>query len=135
MMEYIENKYEEQEIEGKIYVNLSKSKDIYEGRGYKFEFHEDDDMQMAVFRVGGSLYALSNICPHRHQERIFEAMIDSKELTATCPLHYWTYSLATGQNVNQKQGIKSLTKYEIFEEDGEVWAEKPPIAPPKWRDV
>ncbi len=127
-------KYPEKIVQRKIFANIAKSKDIYEGRGYRFQFPDDDDMQLAVFRFGGVLHSLDNICPHRHAERIFEAII-SKEGTITCPLHFWTYELATGMNVNQKQGIKNLRKYEIFEEDGEVWAEKPPFKPPKWRDT
>lgn len=132
MFEEEKLKYLEIERDGKIFVNIASGLDIYEGKGYKFAFEEDDDMQIAVFRVGGNLYCLHNICPHRHAERIFEAIIND-DMTITCPLHFWTYSLETGMNVNQKQGIKNLRKYEIFEENGEVWAEKPPFSPPKWR--
>jgi len=122
----------ERTIDGKIYVNIAKSNEIAEKKGYKLMFYDDEDIQVAIFRVDGKLYSVSNICPHRHQDRIFEGIIN-KDLTITCPLHFWTYSLETGQNINQKQGIRSLEKYNIFEEDGFVWVEKPPYNPPKWR--
>ncbi len=132
MFEDEEIKYAEREIDGKIYVKVARSDEIYDGKGYKFAFEEDDDMQIAVFRVKGKLYCLHNICPHRHGERIYEAIIYDN-LTIACPLHFWTYSLETGENINQKQGIKGLRKFDVFEENGEVWAEKPQYAPPKWR--
>jgi nitrite reductase/ring-hydroxylating ferredoxin subunit len=50
-----------------------------------------------------------------------------------CPVHFWTYNLQTGQNINQKQGIKSLNSYKIFEKDGIVYLEDPKIDLPKWR--
>lgn len=133
MFDNDEPRYLEKEENGKIFAMIANSKDISDGRGYKFQFPEDDDMQIAVFRYAGKLYCLHNICPHRHAERIFEAIIN-EDKTVTCPLHFWTYSLETGMNVNQKQGIKNLKKYDIFEIDGKVWVEKPPFAPPKWRD-
>ncbi len=125
--------FPERIIDNNLYCNIAKSKDIAEGKGYRFDFADDDDMQIAVFRVNHKLYCLFNICPHRHQDRIYEALINFEKLTITCPLHFWTYSLETGDNINQKQGIKNLIKYDIFEEDGEIWVEKPPLNIPKWR--
>jgi len=128
-------RYDEKIINNKEYCKIAKSRDISEGKGYRFDFPYDDDMQIAVFRVISKLYCLYNICPHRHQDRIFESLIDYDKMTITCPLHYWTYSLETGDNINQKHGIRHLAKYDIFEENGEIWVEKPPLNIPKWRDV
>lgn len=131
-MENQSNKNDEIVLNGKIYVKIAKSNEIREKKGYKFMFYEDLDIQIAIFRIEGKLYCVDNICPHRHQDRIFEGIIN-KDLTITCPLHYWTYSLETGENINKKQGIKNLKTYDIFEDNGFVWVEKPPYNPPKWR--
>jgi len=122
----------EKEIGGVVYARVCRSDDVVERRGRKISFPEDIDMQIAIFRLGGKLYCLHNICPHRHADRIHEGIIKNSEVT--CPLHGWTYSIESGENVNQNQGKKNLAKYRVFEEDGYVWAEKPDVeAIPKWR--
>lgn len=113
------------------YYSICSSKDVFEGKGIQVQFEEDDDFQVAIFRVSNTLYALDNICPHRHADRIFEGII--KEGTVMCPLHGWAYSLKTGQNVNLKQGIKSLKSYEVIELDNTVYLRKPEFEIPKWR--
>jgi NAD(P)H-dependent nitrite reductase small subunit len=113
------------------YLKICKSDEIYEGKGKQFVFEEDDDFQIAIFRVNGSLYALDNICPHRHADRIFDGII--KDKTVMCPLHGWTYNLENGKNIDLRQGIKSLKSYKVFENDGVVYLEKPEFEIPKWR--
>ncbi len=126
-----ENLTEEIEKNGKTFKFICYSKDLKEGKGKRIAFEDDVDSQFAVFRINDKLYSVSNICPHRHATRIFEGIL--KGLTVTCPLHGWTYSLQTGENINKKQGIKKLDIYEIFEEGGKVYMEKPTIKIPKWR--
>mgnify|MGYP000853827008 CR=1 FL=1 len=127
-----ENKYPEKEKAGRIYARVCKSSELFEGKGRQFVFSEDEDMQIAAFRIKGKLYALSNICPHRHQDKIHEGIINNGNIV--CPVHGWTYNIETGRNINLKQGIKSLNKYDIYEEDGYIWAEKPDNSViPVWR--
>lgn len=124
--------YPEMEHNGKIYARICRSAELFEGKGRQFIFDDDIDLQVAVFRKDGKLFALSNICPHRHQDKIHEGFIRSGNVT--CPAHGWTYKLATGENINLKQGIKSLKKYDAFEKDGYIWVEKPDkSAIPVWR--
>ncbi|MFA5512593.1 MAG: Rieske 2Fe-2S domain-containing protein [Candidatus Kapaibacterium sp.] len=113
------------------FIYVCKSDEVYEGKGKQVIFTEDDDFQIAVFRVKGKLYALDNICPHRHADSIFEGII--KDLTVMCPLHGWTYSLEDGRNIDRRQGVKSLGSHKIFERDGKVYVEKPHFEIPKWR--
>lgn len=51
--------------------------------------------QMALFNVGGRFYATANICLHR-QGPLGEGDLDGP--VVTCPLHGWTYDVATGVN-------------------------------------
>ncbi len=124
--------YKSELFAGKEYLIIAKSSDIIEKKGYKLAFSDDIDMQLAVFRIDNILYALSNICPHRHADRIFEGIIDRKNIV--CPLHGWTYSLESGMNIHQNRGTKNLTKYDIFESNGTVYLEKPELQIPKWRE-
>jgi|SRR3989339_1242848 len=119
-------------IEGKDYIFLCPSNKIYEGKGYQFLFDDDLDKQLAVFRRQGRLYCLSNICPHRHQDKIYDGIIDDMKIS--CPEHGWTYSLETGKNVNPLQGLRSLRKYEIIEKEGKIYIEYPKFDIPKWRE-
>jgi len=118
-------------VEGKEYVELCKSSDIFERKGSRFFFGDNPDNQVAVFRIKGNLYALANICPHRHQDQIFNGIIE--DLKVICPVHGWTYSLETGENVELRQGIRSLKKYNIIEQNGVVYLEKPDFEPQKWK--
>lgn len=118
-------------INDKEYAKICKSDELYEKKGRQIVFPGDEDRQIAVFRFQGELYALDNICPHRHQAKIHEAIF--KDENIMCPLHAWTYSVKDGQNVNQKVGVKSLKTYEIFEKDGYVYVEIPELKIPKWR--
>lgn len=118
---------------GKSYIRLIESSKIIDGKGYKFEFSDDIDLQIAVFRIESVLYAVSNICPHRHARELYKGIIDNNNIV--CPLHGWTYSLIDGKNINNRQGTKHLTKYEILEFEDWIYLEKPEIIIPKWRDA
>jgi nitrite reductase/ring-hydroxylating ferredoxin subunit len=118
-------------IDSKTYVNVCRSDEVFERKGMKISFREDTDMQVAIFRIDGKLYCVSNICPHEHTEKMHQGYIEGMNLI--CPYHAWTYSIETGKNVDLKRGIKSLEKYDIFEEDGFVFIEKPVLEIPLWR--
>jgi len=113
------------------FIKVAESKNVYEKKGIKIQFDGDDDFQVAIIRYEGKLYCVDNICPHRHADRIFEGII--KDKTVTCPLHGWTYSLESGENVDIKKGIKKLKTYLCFEEDGIIYIEEPKFEIPKWR--
>lgn len=121
------------ERDGIEYLNLCDSSFISEGKGRQFLFGDDIEKQVAVFRVKGILYCLTNICPHRHQDQIHNGFID--DLNVICPVHGWTYSLETGDNKNLKQGIKKLDSFKIFEESNRVFIELPQFKLPLWRET
>lgn len=123
--------FETKIIDGHEFHKIGKSSDFFEKRGKKIEFGDDVDLQIAVFRIDGILYALSNICPHRHQDQIHNGILENGNVI--CPLHGWTYELESGNNINFKQGIKSLKKFEITEIDGFVYVRKPDFDIPAWK--
>lgn len=125
------NKFTIIEINGKKYIKICRSGDVFEKKGKRFQIEDDYDKQVAIFRVNGKLYCFQNICPHRHQDQIHNAII--KDNTISCPLHGWTYYLETGDNTNPRQGRKKLDTFEIFERDGYIYIEYPEFKIPKWR--
>ena len=157
-MEYID--IENIEIENKKLIPVCNSNELYNKKGKLIKFDEDDDMQVAVFRISEKLYCVSNICPHRHAEEIYnglltcevnkleqqnvinelnleeDSLIETKlEDVVTCPLHGWSYYLESGYNTNPKQGIKRIKTYMIIEQNGVIYIEKPELDIPKWRQV
>jgi len=126
MDNFFETKYPEREIDGTLFLQVCRSADVFPKRGKNFFF--DEETQIAVFRVDGSLYAVSNICPHQHSPVICDGYIE--DLTVTCPLHGWIYSLQSGKALG---GGGRLKTYRVFEENGYVYIEKPRPVEPNWK--
>ena len=63
-----------------------------------------DGRQIAIFNFArrGEWYATDNECPHRHQMALSRGMIvsQSDEPKVACPFHKRTFSLKTGQCLN-----------------------------------
>ena len=95
------------------------------GRSRRVYF--DEERQIALFNVGGHLYAVSNICPHQHEPVIVEGMVE--DCTVTCPLHGNVYRLDTGAGV---EGGASLRRFEVRIVDDAIYVEVPPEEQPRW---
>jgi nitrite reductase (NADH) small subunit len=77
---------------------------VGEGRAYAVE-----GRQVVVFRLrDGSLRALDAVCPHRGGP-LADGLTDSR--VVVCPLHGFTYDLATGEEV--ANGGASVTAYPV----------------------
>jgi nitrite reductase/ring-hydroxylating ferredoxin subunit len=75
-----------------------------------------DDVDVAVFKVDGKVYALSNICLHQKAAIMYDGFIEGNCLA--CPAHGWDYELETGRVPG---GIKGLDKYEVKIQDDDVY--------------
>lgn len=70
---------------------------------------------VALFNVGGKVFALEGICLHRGGP-VGEG--DLEDTIVTCPWHGWQYDVTTGRNVfDDSIGLQT---YEVRVEDGEV---------------
>ncbi len=78
--------------------------DLKENIGQRFYLN---DVDVAIFKVNGKIYAVSNICPHQHTAQIYEGFVEKG--CVFCPLHGWMFSLDTG---NLFGGSKGLDVYE-----------------------
>jgi nitrite reductase/ring-hydroxylating ferredoxin subunit len=86
---------------------IAQIDEIREYRGKKFTV---DGTEIAVFRINGLFYAVSNVCPHQHFSKMHEGIL--KDLTITCPMHSWTYDLVTGRSVNAG-GVLKIYRTEV----------------------
>lgn len=80
------------------------------------------DEQIALFQFArrGEWYATQNECPHRKQMALSRGMIGSQqgEPKVACPFHKKTFSLATGQCLNDEEC--SIKTYPVKVENGQV---------------
>ncbi len=73
-------------------------------------------VRVAVYRDGGALCAIDDICPHR-QGHLSEGPVEGGY--ATCPLHAWQFHLRTGE-MRGNPAVKIRT-FEVVEENGGVY--------------
>ena len=95
------------------FVKICKYSDLKEKQGRRFFV---DDVDVAVFRVDGEVYALNNICIHQHAPIMHDGFIEGD--CVACPAHGWDYELKTGRVPG---GIKGLDKYEVKIENEDVY--------------
>jgi chlorite dismutase/nitrite reductase/ring-hydroxylating ferredoxin subunit len=84
--------------------------------------------QVALFNVGGTLYAISNRCSHARGP-LSEGSIetDASGCTITCPWHYAKYDLASGRVVD---GVATapVASYQTEVRDGMIYVGPKPLA-------
>lgn len=73
-----------------------------------------DGEQVALFRVGSEVYAISNICPHQAGSL---SDGDLEGTWITCPVHGWTFDVRTGEVV---RGEVPVETYPVRIEGDEV---------------
>lgn len=71
---------------------------------------------VALFNVGGTFYAVSNVCLHRGGP-IGEGTLDGA--VVTCPLHGWEYDVRTGTNLANPAAC--LRTFPVRVDGDEVW--------------
>ncbi len=112
-------------IEGKEYFEVCRSSELAEGQSIRVEI--DFDRDLALFRKNGRIYCLSNVCPHKHEAKIYKGFLENNKVV--CPMHGWAFLLETGENTHGKKG---LTVTGVLETDGAVFVENKDSEKPKW---
>lgn len=96
---------------------LLKVDNLPEKRGVRLEIEDED---LAIFKIEGEIFILSNICPHNHAPQIYNGIISNKSIF--CPLHNWQFDLKTGKTLNNNSNIR-VYEYEII--NGELFVKVP----------
>ncbi|MCB9210222.1 MAG: nitrite reductase (NAD(P)H) small subunit [Ignavibacteriales bacterium] len=92
---------------------LCEFNDLKDSYGQRFYIN---DVDVAAFKVGEKIFAVSNICPHQHSPQIYEGFVENE--CVVCPLHGWTFRLDNG---NLFGGSKGLDVYETKIINGKVY--------------
>ena len=96
------------------YQRVCKADELKEKEGKRFII---DDVDVAVYKVEGKIYAMSNLCPHQHAALIYSGFIE--EGYVTCPAHGWQFNLETGKLPTGGNGLQT---FPVIIEDGIVYA-------------
>lgn len=75
-----------------------------------------NDIDVAIFKVDGEVYALNNFCPHKLMPKIYEGNVENG--CVICPLHGWQFNLKTGKLHN---GVTGLDSYEVKIDNDDVY--------------
>jgi 3-phenylpropionate/trans-cinnamate dioxygenase ferredoxin subunit len=95
------------------FTRLCSINDINEYEGKRFLI---DDFDIALFKVKGEVFALSNRCPHQQTAQIYEGFIEEESIV--CPAHGWMFNLKTGKTMTGGAGLQS---YETRIMDSDVY--------------
>lgn len=97
----------------KNFTRICKLSDLPENKGIRIEINDHD---IALFKIQGKVYAISNICPHNHTSQMFNGYLNGYEIS--CPVHGWKFDIRTGKTLSNHSSIKS---YETKVIDDEVY--------------
>jgi len=73
---------------------------------------------IALFRVGGAVYAIDNVCPHREGPLAYG---DLRGTTVFCPLHAWGFDVRSGA-CDEFPGVRVRT-YPVHVQGDEIQVE------------
>ena len=74
------------------------------------------DKAVALFNVGGTFYAITNLCPHRGGP-LGQGFVEGSQVS--CPWHNYTFDVTTGENVVNAE--LKVPCYDVKVEDGRVF--------------
>lgn len=95
------------------FTKVCRVDDLKEKVGQRFFVN---DVEIAVFKVDGKIYALNNVCPHQHSAIIYDGFIE--DCKVICPAHGWEFNLTDGKLGNDRKGLDT---YEVKLIDDDVY--------------
>lgn len=96
-----------------VFAFACKAGELIEGKGKMFILN---DVEVAVFKVKGEIYALNAVCPHQHSAIIHDGFLEKGFVV--CPAHGWKFNLKNGK---QPDGRRGLDCYAVEIRNGDVF--------------
>jgi nitrite reductase/ring-hydroxylating ferredoxin subunit/multimeric flavodoxin WrbA len=90
------------------YVGLSTEIKSGESKSFSIKTEGEKNIEIAVFNLNGSFYAISNSCIHKGGP-LSNGFLDGD--IVTCPWHGWKYSVKTGKSPHE--GGDSVNSYDV----------------------
>lgn len=107
------------------FIAVARTTDVREKRPI---VREVNGHEIALFRVGDDLFAVTNVCPHQHSPVIAEGPLE--QYVISCPMHGWSYDIRTGRAVNASGNLRTY-ELRVTGESIELRVPEPP-AEPAW---
>lgn len=98
-------------------VTVGRADEIVEGEARAFPVN---GAEIAVSRVGGTLYAFSDICTHRQCNLSLGGEIEGTSITCEC--HGSMFDMTTGE-VLEGPATEPIATFPVREENGELLIE------------
>jgi len=107
------------------WIRVGRVDDFREGRGSAVRV---GDVKVAVFKVGGTLRAIQDSCPH-----MGASLADGRVLhgRVECFWHHWCFDLASGQGDQKSKRWLRARVYEIEVRGDEVFVLRPDEPAPR----
>lgn len=86
------------------------------------------EQPVALYRIGGEVFASHNICTHAHA-CLSDGYLEAQDGIIECPLHQAQFDVRTGK-VLSGPTRKPLPVYPVREQDDEIHVDLPPVAVP-----
>jgi NAD(P)H-dependent nitrite reductase small subunit len=99
------------------FVKVARISDL---PGHRGKLVRVGDEEIALWRVNGKVYAISNVCPHQHFSMLHQGALEG--IHVTCPMHGWTFSLEDG---NPSSGNGRAKTYQVRVVGEDVFVERP----------
>jgi nitrite reductase/ring-hydroxylating ferredoxin subunit len=93
-------------------VVVGRVEDVPPGHGATVEL--PNGSELALFNLGGEIFAIENICPHKGAP-LAEGQLCAH--TVECPLHGWQFDVRTGRCLTTDADIES---FEVEINDGQI---------------
>jgi len=85
------------------FVKIAQVDRLHSKRGILVEVNGED---IVLFRRGGEVYAISNVCAHQHFSKLHDG--NATETEVTCPMHGWSYDIRTGGATSGQGRVRSF---------------------------
>jgi len=79
--------------------------ELRDNKGFLATVHGEE---ISLFKIGGEVFAIGNVCPHQHFSKLHEGEVAG--FSVTCPMHGWAYDVRTGVSTNAGGKVKT---YEV----------------------
>ena len=95
------------------FKKICKLSELLENQGKRFIII---DIDVAVFKINGEVFAINNVCPHQHTALLYDGFIENS--CVVCPAHGWMFDIRTGKQPSGSSGVDS---YPVIVENDEVY--------------
>ena len=95
------------------FVRVARVQDVPVGRSKRVFL---GDEELALWHTKDRWFAVNNVCSHQHIAALHEGILEGERVR--CPMHGWTYALATGREI---AGNGRIRTYEVRLVEGDVF--------------